>query len=296
VLLQPWLLVIVAIVSVQIGAAVAKQLFDAIGFGGVVFLRTFLGGLIFVAVARPRWRGYSPHIYGFMLIYGTTIAANMLMFYAAIQRIPLGIAVAIAFAGPLVISVLGSRRAIDFVWIVLAAVGILLLSPITDSTLDPIGLLLAFMCSFAWAIFIILTKRAGNILPGNTMLALSMCTAAVVAAPFGAVSALGVLASPSLLVIGIIVALLSSVIPFWLEFRALKHLAPRAFGLLMSLEPAAAALMGWIILHEHLSFEKIVGIGLVTIAAAATTRSSTSAEADNSANVYEEEIAALPLE
>src|SRR5262245_8493260 len=107
---QPWLLVVVAIVSVQLGAAIAKQLFETIGFGGVVFLRTFLGGIIFAIFVRPRWRGYSPRIYGFILIYGTTIAANMLAFYAAIVRIPLGIAVAVAFAGPLVVSVLGSRR------------------------------------------------------------------------------------------------------------------------------------------------------------------------------------------
>jgi inner membrane transporter RhtA len=150
----------------------------------------------------------------------------------------------------------------------------LLLSPITDATLDPVGLLLAFVCSFAWASFIIVTKRAGNLLPGNTMLTLSMCMAAVVAAPFGAVRAVGILTSPSLMAIAILVAVLASVIPFGFEFVALKHLPPRTFGLLMSLEPAAAALMGWIILHEVLGVEKIVGIGLVVIAAAATTRSS----------------------
>jgi inner membrane transporter RhtA len=270
---QPWLLVVIAIVSVQLGAAIAKQLFEAIGFGGVVFLRTFLGGLIFAVITRSRWRGYSAHIYGYVVIYGAIIAVNMLAFYAAIERIPLGIAVAIAFAGPLVVSVLGSRRPIDFLWVVLAAVGILLLSPITDATLDPVGLLLAFVCSFAWASFIIVTKRAGNLLPGNTMLTLSMCMAAVVAAPFGAVRAAGILTNPSLLAIAILVAVLASVIPFGFEFVALKHLPPRTFGLLMSLEPAAAALMGWVILHEVLGVEKIVGIGLVVIAAAATTRS-----------------------
>jgi inner membrane transporter RhtA len=289
--IPPWLLVVVAIVSVQLGAAIAKQLFDTIGFGGVVFLRTFLGGLIFAVVVRPRWRGYSPRIYGFILIYGATIAVNMLAFYAAIVRIPLGIAVAIAFAGPLVVSVLGSRRAIDFVWIILAAIGILLLSPITDATLDPVGIFLAFVCSFAWATFIIVTKRAGNLLPGNTTLALSMCAAAVVAAPFGAVRATGILASPALVGIAIIVAVLSSVIPFWLEFKALKDLPPRTFGLLMSLEPAAAALMGWIILHEVLSFEKTVGIGLIVIAAAATTRSSAPVEKPDTPTIYEGEIA-----
>ncbi|MEP7293285.1 MAG: EamA family transporter, partial [Chloroflexota bacterium] len=243
-LLQPWMLVVVAVVSVQIGAAIAKQLFETIGFGGVVFLRLFLGGLIFVAASRPRLWGYSPRVYAYMGVYGVTIAANMLTFYAAIERIPLGIAVAIAFAGPLLVSVLGSRRAIDFLWIVLAAVGILLLSPITDATLDPLGLAIAAVCGFAWAVYILVTKRVSNLLPGNTMLALAMCIGALVAAPFGAASAVGVLATPALIGLALVVALLSAVIPFWLEFRALKSLAPRTFGLLVSLEPVAAALMG----------------------------------------------------
>lgn len=290
-LLQPWMLVVIAVVSVQIGAAIAKQLFETIGFGGVVFLRLFLGGIIFMLASRPRVLGYSRRVYGMMVIYGVTIAANMLTFYAAIERIPLGIAVAIAFAGPLLVSVLGSRRAIDFLWIVLAAVGILLLSPITDATLDPVGLAIAAVCGFAWAVFIVVTKRASNMLPGNTMLALSMCIGALVAAPFGAVSAVGVLATPALVGLALVVALLSSVIPFWLEFKALKSLAPRTFGLLVSLEPVAAALMGFLILQENLSAEKVAGIGLVTIAAAATTRSDRQAH-----NAAGEEIPAVPLE
>lgn len=272
-LLQPWILVVFSVISVQMGAAVAKQLFDAIGSDGVVFLRTFLGGLMFMLVVRPRLKGYSLRVYGYMLVYGVTIAANMLTFYAAIERIPLGITVAIAFVGPLGVSVFGSRRVIDLVWVVAAAVGILLLSPITDVTLDPVGVLIALACGILWGLFIIVTKRAGDLVQGNAMLALSMCVAAVIAAPFGAARAVGVLASPQLLVTALIVALLSSIIPFWLEFNALRRLASRMFGLLMSLEPAAAALMGWIILHENLGLEKMAGIGLVTLAAIATTRS-----------------------
>ncbi len=277
-MIPPWLLVLIAVISVQLGAAVAKQLFVAIGFTGVVFLRTFLGGLIFLLAVRPRVFGHSRRVYLNIVVFGVTIAANMLLFYAAIERIPLGIAVAIAFAGPLMISVLGSRRAIDFVWIVLAAVGILLLSPFTDVTLDPVGILFAAICSVAWATYIIVSKRASALMPGNTMLALAMCVGALAAAPFGAVKALGVLENPALVGVALLVALLSSVIPFWLEFRAIKQVAPRTFGLLVSLEPAAAAVMGWLILHESLSVEKLIGIGLVTIAAIATTRSDRNAE------------------
>ncbi|MFN8447983.1 MAG: EamA family transporter [Anaerolineae bacterium] len=277
---QPWMLVIIAVVSVQLGAAVAKQLFDAIGFGGVVFLRTFFGGLIFMLFVRPRLRGYSRRVYGYIVIYGITITANMLSFYAAIERIPLGVAVAVAFIGPLGVAVLGSRRASDLVWVALAAVGILLLSPFTDVTLDLAGLLLAVVCGLVWGLYIVVTKRVGSLLPGNTMLALSMCVAALVAAPTGAVSAVGVLASPQLLLTGIVVALLSSVIPFWLEFRALKSLAPGTFGLLVSLEPVAASVMGWLVLHEELGLTKMVGIGLVTLAAIATARASSSQSAE----------------
>lgn len=269
-----WMLVVIAIFSVQIGAAVAKQLFDEVGFAGVVFLRTFLGGLIFLLLVRPRWRGYTPQVYRAVAVYGAVISINMLTFYASIDRIPLGIAVAIAFLGPLGISVAGSRRALDLLWIGLAVIGILLLSPITDATLDPVGALLAFICAGAWALFIITTKRIGALLPGSSLLALSMCVAALVSAPFGLAPSLAILPVPALVGLAVVVALLSSVTPFWLEFRALKRIRLPVFGLLMSLEPAVAALVGWVLLGEVLSAEKVIGIGLVTIAAAATTRSS----------------------
>lgn len=272
-LVPPWLLVVVSVISVQMGSALAKGLFDALGFGGVVFIRTLVGGVIFSLFARPRLRGYSRKVYVHILLYGITITANMLTFYAAIERIPLGITVAIAFVGPLGVAVLGSRRASDIIWVMVAAVGILLLSPITDVTLDPLGLGLALACGVLWGLYIVITKRAGSMLEGNTVLALSMSVAAVVAAPFGAVSAVGVLASPNLLLAALVVALSSSVLPFWLEFKALKSLPSGTFGLLVSLEPVAASVMGWLILHEHLGLQEMLGIGLVTIAAIATTRS-----------------------
>lgn len=271
--LPPWALTVVAIVTVQLGAAIAKSLFDVAGSSGVVVLRTFIGALVFLVIVRPRLRGYTRRTYGFLALYGATITFNMLTFYGAIDRIPLGITVAIAFAGPLALSVIGSRRALDLVWVALAVAGILLLSPITDVTLDPLGIGLAFACAVAWAAYILLTQRAGNIMQGNTALALGTCAAAVFAAPFGAGQAAAVLTSPTLIGVAILVALMTLVIPVWLEFVALKRLSSRVFGLLMSLEPVAATLIGWIILHETLGIVQIAGIAMVTVAAAATTRS-----------------------
>jgi inner membrane transporter RhtA len=267
-----WLLVVLAIISVQLGAVFAKDLFPAAGTFGVVFLRTFLGGIIFLAIFRPQVWGHGRRVYAYVLLYAFCIAANMLIFYAAIDRIPLGITVAIAFIGPLAVSVAGSRRAIDLLWVALAAVGIILLSPITDTTLDPVGIGLAFACAAAWGGIIVVARRAGSLLPGNTMLALAMCAAAVMTAPFGAAASVGVLASPALIGMTLVVAVLSSVIPFWFEFAALQRLSARVVGLLLSLEPATGALLGWVLLSEGLNIEKIVGIALVSVAAAATTR------------------------
>ncbi len=268
----PWLLVIFGIISVQIGAAFAKGLFEVSGTAGVVFIRTLVGAVLFTAIWRPRWRGYSRRVYIFMGLYGIVIAANMLLFYAAISRIPLGVAVAIAFAGPLVVAVLGSRKPMDLVWVALAAVGIILLSPLTNEALDGLGVLLAIITAVMWALYIFFTKRVSTMLEGHTALAMSMCVAALVALPFGGIGAAKVLADPGLIVLGLLVALLSSAIPFALDFTAMKHLTPRVYGLLASVEPVAGAVIGFIVLHEALGVREVIGIGLVTVAAIATTR------------------------
>jgi inner membrane transporter RhtA len=254
--IAPWMLVIIAVVSVQIGAAVAKGLFDTVGPSGVVFLRTLLSGLMFLVVWQPRLTGYSRKAYVYIALYGIIIASMMLSFYAAIDRIPLGITVAIAFAGPLSVAVFGSRRLIDLLWVVLAAAGILLLSPITDITLDPVGMLLALMSALTWGLYILLTKRVNQVVPGSATLALAMCVAALFSLPFGISGASNLLDNPSLIVLALVVALLSSAIPFWLEFRALKSLSPRVFGLLVSLEPVVALIIGFVILHGALACVK----------------------------------------
>lgn len=272
-LIAPWLLVIIAVISVQIGAAVAKQLFATSGTSGVVFIRTALSALIFYVLWRPPLHGHTRRAYLYMFVYGVLIASMMLTFYAAIARIPLGIAVAVAFAGPLGVAVFGSRRPIDLLWVALAAAGIILLSPITNADLDPFGLLLALVSSLLWAGYILLTKRINRVLPGSVILTLSMIAAALVALPLGIGGALHVFNDIGLIALSLVIALLSSAIPFGLEFAALKSLTPRVFGLLVSLEPVVAAFIGFILLHETLDLRALIGIGFVTIAAIATTRS-----------------------
>lgn len=272
-LIPPWMLVIIAVLSVQIGAATAKGLFDTVGPSGVVFLRTLLSGLMFLAIWRPSLWGYNRQAYVYIILYGISIASMMLSFYAAIDRIPLGITVAIAFAGPLGVAIFSSRRLLDLLWVALAAAGILLLSPITDVKLDPLGMLLALLSALLWAIYILLTKQVNQVVPGSATLALAMGVAALFSLPFGISGAINLLSNPSQIVLALVVALLSSAIPFWLEFRALKSLSPRVFGLLVSLEPVVAVIIGFVILQETLGLRELIGIGLVTMAAVATTRS-----------------------
>lgn len=269
----PWILVVFSIVSAQAGASFAKGLFDVAGPAGVVFIRTLFASLVFVAIWRPRLRGMRRADLGLMALYGSTIAAMMLTFYAAIDRIPLGVAVAISFVGPLALAVAGSRRVSDFLWVACAAFGILLLSPITNGALDPLGVVYALLSGITWAAYVLLGRRVCVGPDSNAQLAVSMVIGALVMVPFGLGGAVRVLGNPSLILLGLGVAILSSAAPLALEFVALRSLSPRAFGLLLSLEPVAGAVIGFLVLNEALSMRELVGILLVTAAAAATARS-----------------------
>lgn len=272
--LPAWALVLIAVISVQYGAGVAKGLFELVGPTGVVFLRTFITGVVFYTLWRPRIRGYTRGDYAYLLLFGINIAVMMLTFYAAIDLIPLGVAVAIAFAGPLGVAVLGSRRLSDFIWVIIAAIGILLLSPFTNTSLDPLGMALSLLSALTWATYIYLNKRISRAFPVSTALSFGMLIAAAVVLPVGAAGAVRVLTDPTLLALAFVVALFSSAIPFAFEFQALKGLPPRAFGLLVSIEPVAAAVMGFLLLGEALGQNEIIGVALVTAAAVATARSS----------------------
>ena len=191
-----------------------------------------------------------------------------LSFYASIDRIPLGVAVTFEFVGPLGVAVFGSRRPLDLVWVGLAACGILLLSDFGSGDLDGLGVALALLAGAFWAAYILVAARVGQNIPGNDGLAIAMAVAAVLLIPVGVADAGADLLQPAVLAVGAAVALLSSVIPYTLELEALRRLPAGVFGVLMSLEPAVAALAGFVVLGEALGARELVAIALVAAASA----------------------------
>lgn len=263
----PPLLLLLSILSVQLGAAIAKSLFHLLGSGGTVFLRVGLAAIIYIIMARPRVRGYSWREYGWVVLFGLVIAAMNSLYYASISRIPLGVATTLEFIGPLGVSLIGSRRLSDLLWIVLAAAGIILLVPIQGGlALDPLGVLLALMAGAGWAAYILVNVHVGRTFPGTTGLALSMSVAAIVLVPFDIGSLTPLVHNPAPLLLGLGVAVLSTVIPFALELEALRRISARAFGVLMSLEPAVAALIGFALLHEIIETRALLAMSLIIVA------------------------------
>jgi inner membrane transporter RhtA len=270
--IPPTLLVLVAVSSVQFGAAFAKTLFDEAGPGGTVFLRVFFAALVLGMLWRPALRGRLPADWRLIAAYGFVLVGMNLSFYEALDRIPLGIAVTFEFVGPLGVAIAGSRRALDGLWVVLAAAGILLLSDFGTADLDGLGVALALLAGCFWAGYILLAARVGRRYPGGQGLALAMALGAVMVAPVGFADAGGDLFGAEVLVVGLAVAILSSAIPYTLELEALRRLPEGVFGVLMSLEPAAAALAGFIVLGEDLATREVVAIALVVTASAGAAR------------------------
>lgn len=265
--LPPPFLLLLSILSVQLGAAFAKSLFSMIGFGGTVFLRVGLAAVIYMVMARPRIRGYTWRDYLLVGIFGLVIAGMNSSYYASISRIPLGVATTLEFIGPLSVALVGSRRLIDLLWIVLAAAGILLLAPIGGGTaLDPLGVGLALLAGAGWAAYILINVRLGRAFPGTSGLALSMSVAALILVPFDLGSLGPLVQNPFLLLIGLGVAVLSTVIPFALELEALRRISARAFGVLMSLEPAVSALVGFVMLGETLGVRALIAMSFIVVA------------------------------
>ncbi len=276
-------LVLGSVCSVQIGAAIAKGLFEDLGPGGTVFLRTAFAALVLIALWRP-WHALrtsrlspDPAERGSILLlfaFGLALAVMNLCFYASLSRIPLGIAVTLEFTGPLAVAVAGSRRALDVLWVVLAAAGILLLAPLGrlfgESTggVDPLGAGLALLAGAFWAAYILLSGRTGRAYPGGTGLALAMGISTLLLLPVGVWDAGSALLDPVLLAAGFGVAMLSSAIPYSLEIEALRRLPARVFGVLMSLEPAVGAAAGFVVLGEVLNARSAVAIALVVAASA----------------------------
>jgi inner membrane transporter RhtA len=271
----PLLLVIAAISSVQFGAALAKSLFDEIGAGGTVFLRVLAAAVVLAAIWPPRLAGHTRRDLGLVVVFGLVLAAMNLAFYAALDRIPLGIAVTFEFIGPLGLAVVESRRALDLVWVGLAAAGILLLSDFGSGDLDPVGVALALLAGALWAAYILLSVRMGRSFPGASGLALAMLVATLALTPVGVATAGSDLLEPWVLLVGAAVGILSSAIPYALELEALRSLPAGVFGVLMSLEPAVGALAGLLVLGESLVARELVAIGLVVAASAGAARGAT---------------------
>ena len=271
-----------AALAVQTGAGIAKGLFDELGPAGTVLLRTLFGALVLVALWRPTVRGHRRGDLGVALAFGLVLAAMNLTFYEAIDRIPLGIAVTIEFAGPLAVAVAGSRRRLDVAWVVLAAGGILLLVRTGGGGANLAGVAFALTAAACWAAYILLSQRAGRAFPRGEGLALAMVVGTIALVPVGVAGAGSSLFSVGPLAVGAAVGLLSSAIPYSLELEALRRLPARAFGVLLSLDPAIAALIGLVLLGQALGAREVAGIALVvaaSVGASATAATPEPAEA-----------------
>jgi inner membrane transporter RhtA len=266
--------VLAGILSVQIGAALAKQLFGVVGSAGAVAIRLFFAALVLLVIWRPSLR-MTRQAWTVVLAYGVVLGIMNLCFYAALSRIPLGIVVTIEFVGPLAVALGGSRRWLDGLWALLAAAGVVLLTE-ARGDLHLVGVLFALAAAACWAGYILLSAALGRHSSDGRGLALAMTIGAFVAVPVGVADTGTALLSPWVLLVGLGVALLSSVIPYSLELEALRKIPPKVFGVLMSLEPAVAALVGLLVLGESLAPVQWLAVLLVVTASAGATRTARS--------------------
>ena len=268
---SPVTLVLIGMLSVQFGAAVSKGLFDEIPPVGMVLLRLFTSSLILLALARPRLGGRAAVDWRPVLALGLALGAMNWAFYESFARIPLGVAVTIEFIGPLAVAAVGSRRPRDLVWVGLAAMGIALFGA-GPTKVDALGFGLALLAGGCWALYIVSTAATGGRWAGVEGLAVASTVATLAVAPFAVATAGARLLDPRLLVLGALVGFLSSVIPYSLEMVALRTLAPRVFGILMSLEPAVAALVAAVLLREWLTPLQLLAMACVTAASVGAAR------------------------
>jgi inner membrane transporter RhtA len=271
---SPLLLVLATVVSVQFGAALAVTLFDRVGAVGSTFLRLALASLILIAVSRPKIRGWTGAQYRLALAFGISLGVTNMLFYAALGRLPVAVTVTIQFLGPISVAAAYSRRWVEGLWVLLAAAGIVLMTAPWSQTgsLDLVGVALALMAAAGWASYILLAARAGKLFSGRDVLTIAMVVATAAAAVPGILDGGRMLLDPSVLVVGVVVAILSMVIPFTFEFEALRRMPTRVFGVLMSLEPAVAVVAGIVVLNQRLTLRELIAIALVVIASIGVTR------------------------
>ena len=267
-------LVISGIISVQFGAAIAKDLFQLIPPTAMVWLRLITSAVILLIMARPRLRGQVRRDWLIVLGFGVSLMTMNWAIYQSFARIPLGIAVTIEFLGPLAVAVISSRRLMDLLWVLLAGAGVALLG-VSKATLSPAGIAFALLAGLAWACYILLSAQTGRRWPGLTGLALASVVGAVALAPPAILEAGSRILSPTVLVLGVAVGLLSSVIPYSFELMALRRIPARVFSILMSLEPAAAAVAAMIVLGEFLTLIQWLAMACVVVASIGATRTST---------------------
>jgi inner membrane transporter RhtA len=272
--LLPIALLLAAMASVQMGASIAKTLFPVVGPVGMVAVRIALGTIVLCMLMRP-WRArITAANWRPLTVYGITLGVMNLFYYLSLNRVPLGIAVAIEFTGPLAVAVLSSRRVVDFCWILLAAAGLLLLLPVAHVGvgIDPLGGLYALAAGACWALYIIYGQKAGAD-HGTQTVAIGSLISALIVIPIGLVDRGSALFSSSILLPGLAVGILSTALPYTLEMYVLTRLPARTFGILMSIEPAFGALIGLVYLHEWLTAIQWTAIALVIVASIGATAS-----------------------
>jgi inner membrane transporter RhtA len=259
--------------SIQLGASLARTLLPSVGPFGTTAMRTAIGATLLLTVFRPRW---DRRLWRAVLPYGLSLGAMNLLFYCALARAPLGVVVALEFTGPLAVSLLASRRPRDFLWVLLAAAGIVLILPLRGAArnVDLVGVACALGAGACWGAYILFGQRAGQAGHSGQAAALGMTTAALFAFPFGARAIVTWAGHLHVWLVALAVAVFSSALPYSLEMAALKRLPTRTFGILMSLEPAVAALTGLLVLGERLSLSQWSAIACIVAAAAGSATSS----------------------
>lgn len=267
-----------AMLSIQVGASVAKSLFPVMGALGTTTLRIGFAAILLCLISKPWRRTYNRDEIQKIAVYGVSLGVMNLFFYMALEKIPLGIAVALEFTGPLAVALWASRQKLDFAWAFLAAAGIYFVLPASaaDSaaSLDWLGIVYALAAGACWALYIVFGQRLSQSLPANVAASLGMAVAALVALPFGVFSVGKGLLQIGMWPVAFAVALMSSAIPYSLEMIALKRLPTKTFGILMSLEPALAAVSGFLFLKEELSLFQEGAIACIIVASLGSAVSS----------------------
>ena len=263
-----------SIISVQFGAAISVTIFDEVGVAGSTLLRLAFASLFLFLLSRPKVSQWSARQVKMAIAFGVTLAAMNLAFYFAIDILPVGIATTIEFIGPISIAAIFSRRLLDGLWVALAAAGVVLIAqPWSGGSLELEGVLMALLAAFFWAVYILIAQRAGEVFPDRDGLTIAMMIGTAIVFIPGVASGGAMLVTPQILLLGAVIGLLSSLIPYSFELEALRRMPTRVFGTLMSIEPAVAVLAGFIVLSQKPTLLELVAISLVVVASVGVTRS-----------------------